>query len=429
MKQKTTTKMKNKKFTNTLCISMAVASFMGANAQKVELTPDFCDAVKRYDVVQTFSDGMAAVMKDGKWGYIDSKGKEVIACSIPKQYDVCIDREDYGFYRDNGYVRNFSEGMVAVAKETSGAKQSYDRVLKWGYMNKDGKLVVDYIYDEATDFSEGLAWVSNDEYHGFIDKQGNKALDGTKYYIADAGMLNYAFKDGLACVVKTDEEGNAKYGYINKQGQEVVPCKYDAANPFSEGKAAVAVYNENDADAQFPYVYSYINTKGDLLFSCKEGLKAGDFHEGMAWVTADEQQYGFIDTTGTQTIPSRYYTDEIAMPKFITDFHEGYTLSGMEDYVGTETVTVYRLMDKMMVRPPFKVEGPVYEGVALNSSNKKFGFIKPDGTQVIPCEYDYTQSCVSGDMISSSYRFSEGVAAVRKNGKWGYIDHNGNSTF
>ena len=84
---------------------------------------------------------MAAVLKDGKWGYISSDGKEVITCSIPKQYDVCIDREDYGFFRDNGYIRNFSEGMVPVAKETSGAKHNYERVLKWGYMNKEGKAM------------------------------------------------------------------------------------------------------------------------------------------------------------------------------------------------------------------------------------------------------------------------------------------------
>lgn len=418
------------KFLNvTLSLSLAFACTVGAKAQKVELTPDFCNAVKQYEVVQTFYDGMAAVMKGGKWGYINHTGKEVIACSIPKQFDVCIDREDYGFYRDNGYIRNFSEGMVPVAKETSGAKHNYERALKWGYMNKEGKLVVDYIYDEAADFSEGLAWVANEEFQGFIDKQGNKVLDGAKYYVPDAGMLNYMFKNGMACVVKMDDEGNAKYGYINKQGQEVVPCKYDAANPFSEGKASVGVYKEENADALFPYVYSYIDTEGKVLFSCKEGLKAGDFHEGMAWVTADAQQYGFIDTTGTQVIPLRYYTDEVAMPKFIADFNEGYTVSGMEDYVGMETFTVYKLMDKMMVRPSFKVEGPVYEGVALNSDNKKFGFIKPDGTQVVPCEYDYTPSCVAGDMISSSYRFNEGVAAVRKNGKWGYIDLNGKSTF
>lgn len=421
--------MMNKCIKGAICLTVSLSSAAAGYAQKVELTPEFCNAVKQYEVVQTFHNGMAAVMKNGNWGYIDTKGKEVIACSIPKLYDVCIDREDYGFYRDNGYVRNFSEGMVPVAKETSGAKHNYERELKWGYMNKEGKLVVDYIYDEAADFSEGLAWVANEEYQGFIDKQGNKVLNGAKYYVPDAGMLNYAFKSGLACVAKTDDEGNAKYGYINKNGEEVIPCKYDAASSFCEGKAAVAVYKEDNADVQFPYVYSYINTSGSVLFSCKEGLKTGDFHEGLAWTTADEQQFGFIDTTGTQVIPMRYYTDEVAMPKFIADFSEGYTLSGMEDYVGMETVTVYRLMDKMMVRPTFKVEGPVCEGVALNSADKKFGFIKPDGTQVIPCIYDYSPSCVAGDLISSSYRFSEGVAAVRKNGTWGYIDLAGNSSF
>lgn len=87
----------NKFSKGAICLSVALACAWGAKAQNVELTPDFCNAVKQYDVVQTFHDGMAAVLKDGKWGYISSEGKEVITCSIPKQYDVCIDREDYGF--------------------------------------------------------------------------------------------------------------------------------------------------------------------------------------------------------------------------------------------------------------------------------------------------------------------------------------------
>ena len=421
--------MINKLCKGAFCLSLLLSPVIGAQAQYVTITPQFTQAVNQYEVVQTFYDGMAAVLKNGNWGYINAEGKEVIPCQFSKQYDVCIDRDDYGFYRDNGYVRNFNEGMVAVPKETSGAKHNYERVLKWGYMNREGQLVVDYIYDEAADFSEGVAWVANENFQGFIDKNGNQVLNGATYFVPDAGMLNYTFHNGLACVVKMDDEGNAKYGYINKQGAEVVPCIFDAANPFSEGKASVGTYKEDNADAIFPYVYSYINTEGKVLFSCPEGLKAGDFHEGMAWVTADAQQYGFIDTTGTQVIPMRYFTDEVAMPKFIADFSEGYTLSGMEDFVGTESVIYYRLMDKMMVRPSFRVEGPVCEGVALNSSNKKFGFIKPDGTQVIPCQFDYTPACVSGDLISSSYRFSQGVAAVRCNGKWGYIDLQGHSTF
>ena len=111
----------NKFSKGAICLSIALACAWGAKAQNVELTTDFCNAVKQYDVVQTFHDGMAAVLKDGKWGYISSEGKEVITCSIPKQYDVCIDREDYGFFRDNGYIRHFSDGMVPLAKAPSGA--------------------------------------------------------------------------------------------------------------------------------------------------------------------------------------------------------------------------------------------------------------------------------------------------------------------
>ena len=60
----------NKFSKGAICLSVALACAWGAKAQNVELTPDFCNAVKQYDVVQTFHDGMAAVLKDGKWGYI-----------------------------------------------------------------------------------------------------------------------------------------------------------------------------------------------------------------------------------------------------------------------------------------------------------------------------------------------------------------------
>ena len=196
--------MINKFCKGVLCLSLLLSTAIGAQAQNVKLTPEFCQAVQQYDVVQTFYDGMAAVLKNGNWGYINTDGKEVIPCQIPMQFDVCIDRDDYGFYRDNGYVRNFCEGMVAVAKETSGAKHNYERTLKWGYMNREGQLVVDYIYDEAADFSEGVAWVANDDFQGFIDKSGKRVLNGANYFVSDAGMLNYTFKDGLACVAKMD---------------------------------------------------------------------------------------------------------------------------------------------------------------------------------------------------------------------------------
>ncbi len=400
---------------------------LAAQAQaQVRITPEFKAAVAKYDIVQTFHNGYAAVCRDGKWGYIDSTGNEVIPCFIPRKYDVCTDRQDYGFYRDNGYVRDFGDGMVAVAKEVSGAQQSYDRQLKWGYMDATGRLVVDYIYDEAADFSEGLAFVYNDTFCGFIDKTGTRVIDASRY-AADGAI--YSFHNGLAYVMKGDDNG-AKYGYIDRKGNEVVPCIYDEAHDFAQGLAAVAVYKEDDNDDMFPYEYSFIDSKGNKLFTLKQGLKPGQFHNGMAWVTADERQFGFIDTTGAETIAQRYATDEVAMTRFVSDFSEGYVMVGQESGAAGDTASrVYHLLSKQQVLSPFAVDGNVHQGLALNDKNGKFGFVDPQGNQVIPCQFDYTEPCVTGELLNASCVFSQGVAAVRKGGKWGYVDLQGNTTF
>lgn len=47
----------------------------------------------------------------------------------------------------------------------------------YGYMNTDGNLEINYQYDFADDFSEGLAVVEKDGKYGFIDKEGNVVID------------------------------------------------------------------------------------------------------------------------------------------------------------------------------------------------------------------------------------------------------------
>ena len=98
---------------------------------------------------------------------------------------------------------------------------------KWGFIDKSGNEVVPCKYDDASSFSEGLAFVELDGKYGFIDKSGNEVVPCT-YDQA------YSFSEGLAHV-KLD----GKWGFIDKSGNEVVPCKYDHANRFSEGLAFV----------------------------------------------------------------------------------------------------------------------------------------------------------------------------------------------
>ena len=54
------------------------------------------------------------------------------------------------------------------------------------------------------------------------------------------------------------------------------------------------------------------------------------------------------------------------------------------------------------------------EGLALVNLNGKWGYVDKIGREVIPCKYDY--AC----------EFEEGLATVELNGKWGFIDKHGN---
>ena len=47
------------------------------------------------------------------------------------------------------------------------------------------------------------------------------------------------FSEGLAAV-----KLNGKYGFIDKTGKEIIPLKYDFANCFSEGLALVRLNNK-----------------------------------------------------------------------------------------------------------------------------------------------------------------------------------------
>ncbi|MBQ7020051.1 MAG: WG repeat-containing protein, partial [Bacteroidales bacterium] len=53
------------------------------------------------------------------------------------------------------------------------------------------------------------------------------------------------------------------------------------------------------------------------------------------------------------------------------------------------------------------------EGMASIKMNGKYGYIDKSGREVIPCRYD------------DAYSFSEGMASIKMNGKYGYIDKSG----
>jgi hypothetical protein len=78
----------------------------------------------------------------------------------------------------------------------------------------------------------------------------------------------------------------AKYGYIDKEGRTVIPLKFDNAQPFSEGLAAVMVGSK----------WGYINKSGALVIGPRFDM-AWKFSDGVAMVKEGKRDR-YIDRSG-----------------------------------------------------------------------------------------------------------------------------------
>lgn len=92
----------------------------------------------------------------------------------------------------------------------------------------------------------------------------------------------------------TKVELNNRYGYINKQGQEVIPCIYQEICGF-EG--------EENALFKLDNKWGFINNKGVQITPLYED--AYSFYNGYAMVKKDGK-WGYINTQGQEVISCRY---------------------------------------------------------------------------------------------------------------------------
>ncbi len=99
----------------------------------------------------------------------------------------------------------------------------------------------------------------------------------------------------------------SKYGYINRDGEEVIKPQYDIAYPFSEGKAVVKKGDE----------YKIINEKNKVLYTLPNGISSyAMFAEGFLKIET-ENGFSFINSD-YQKCPYDFYQ--------VRDYSEGKAL-------------------------------------------------------------------------------------------------------
>ena len=185
----------------------------------------------QWDKVYKEREGIRLVLKDGKYGFINSNNKVVIKPQFDDAFNfknghaiIKIDGK-FGFVNLNGKivvepkydkVFNFSNNIASVSKDN-----------KFGYVNEIGKEIVPINYDKAFDFeNNGLGRVQLNNKEGKFDKQGTLVIPIEYQRV-------YREKFGLTLVKKDN-----KYGYVNTKGKLIIPIIYDDAFDFDKNYQA-----------------------------------------------------------------------------------------------------------------------------------------------------------------------------------------------
>lgn len=314
-----------------------------------------------YDGARDFSEGLAAVNRNGKWGYINKVGDIIIpfqyrsagafSCGLAKVQD--FDYKEY--YIDHYGTRPFQVN----GEELSSFSDCRARIFKYPYyffIDNKGKIIGDTTFIGAGNFKNGYGIVQSKEGWNVIDSLGNLVLvksfdkceypsngmvrvkvgSNTKYINLSDQSESEEVKEGtdyhggVAAIRKSgyiliDKPGhqlskaydqlqylgksrwvyyqNKKCGLLSSDGREVTKAIYDIIYRFNDTVTAYSKAN----------LWGVIDTSGNeitgtifpLIWEYKSGMARAIFNGGV----------GFIDQSGFQVIPP-YFIE-------VRDFSEG----------------------------------------------------------------------------------------------------------
>lgn len=256
-----------------------------------------------YDAVSDFKNGNAVVQKKGKWYSINKKGdkkRTKVDFSLPYQmFDEgagCVKvGERYRVFTDNfKYVSGeylevnpTSEGLIRV-KDASGV---------FKYLNKKGReVIVLSDVEDCGDFSEEKAWIKKGGKYGYIDKDGRVIINPT---FANAG----SFSNGLAHVVKQDD----KSGFIK------IADKDDKFPRMTVTKIALADDNGNnkvEPGEKFRIRVTIKNDGDDILIGGAVSLKFESSDILGLNMDGDHKKMGSLPQGGTRVVYFSGFTNQ-----------------------------------------------------------------------------------------------------------------------
>lgn len=173
-------------------------------------------AEPEWDDAATFSEGINAVCRDGKWALVTTDSWTEVA-EYPysdvarNSYDlcavegICVVADGQGYYlldaqSGEAISENRYEELKAFESAQPTAYRSGD---KWGFVNRSGNVYLEAVYEDALPYRNGYAAVKQNGLWGYIDSEGSMVIetqfaqalpvmaDGVAYVQNELGYWDY----------------------------------------------------------------------------------------------------------------------------------------------------------------------------------------------------------------------------------------------
>ena len=388
-----------------------------------------------YDEISSinYKEGTFLVKQNELEGIINMKGKVIIKC----EYES-VTSDNY--YSENGY--NKQAGFIVSKKTEDG--------YRYGYVNYRGTIILNPIYTQL----ERVTEIANEKGVYFIAFKNGQAglLKNNKE------ILNYEYEDiqynvlGSIFITKR----NGKYGAVNLEGTTVLYPEYDNVytggmylNALKDKDIFIFDLNGNKIETNEVsktktenanyYItidknnkYKVVDSKDNIIID--KDYTYIEYLPGDYFIVERDSKSGIIDSNGKSVIELKYdsisrinETDILQMEK---DKNIALYNLNMKEIVSMDNAIVKEVKDEkayilLYSDTDFKyldkngnilTSQNLFENNPLfaKNINGKWGFVDKEGNLKVQNDYE---------LVTDFNKY--GFAGIKKDGKWGSINQNG----
>lgn len=388
-----------------------------------------------YDEISSinYKEGTFLVKQNELEGIINMKGKVIIKC----EYES-VTSDNY--YSENG---NKKQAGFIVSKKT---EDGY----RYGYANYRGTIILNPIYTQL----ERVTEIANEKGVYFIAFENGQAglLKNNKE------ILNYEYEDiqynvlGSIFVTKR----NGKYGAVNQEGTTVLYPEYDNVytggmylNALKDKDIFIFDLNGNKIETNEVsktktenanyYItidknnkYKVVDSKDNIIID--KDYTYIEYLPGDYFIVERDSKSGIIDSNGKSVIELKYDSisriNETDILQMETNKNIALYNLNMKEIVSMDNAIVKEVKDEkayilLYSDTDFKyldkkgnilTSQNLFENNSLfaKNINGKWGFVDKDGNLKVQNDYE---------LVTDFNKY--GFAGIKKDGKWGSINQNG----